>query len=234
MARRHSNQGSSRDAEEALRALLAVAASVALILYWTGKSLGQWVAQRFAPQQLSIGIAAAALAGGGGLVVWHHFAQTSRGWIWLAALAMVSLFAGIVLGVLVQVAANRESDRLARSGIHDVDAMSGSEFEAFLANHFARRGYRAEQTPASGDYGADVVLEDVQGRRIVVQAKRYSGSVGNDAVMAVVASKATYRATHAMVITNAQFTRAAMKQAADNGVELWDRERLIREMLESQ
>lgn len=63
----------------------------------------------------------------------------------------------------------------------ELDSLSGVEFEEFLAGLFRAQGYAVELTPATGDYGADLILSK-DGRRIAVQAKRYAGSVGVAAV----------------------------------------------------
>ena len=43
------------------------------------------------------------------------------------------------------------------------------------------RGWTVADTPASGDFGADLIAEK-DGKRIAIQAKRYSKPVGNKAV----------------------------------------------------
>ena len=52
-----------------------------------------------------------------------------------------------------------------------IDKMSGLEFERVCGEIFQRLGYKVTVTKASGDQGADLLLER-QGRRIVVQTKR--------------------------------------------------------------
>jgi hypothetical protein len=68
---------------------------------------------------------------------------------------------------------------------------------------------------------------DAPGTRIVVQAKRWSQSVGPRAVQEVVASQAQYGTHNAIVITNSNFTKAALELALSNNVEMWDRSKLI-------
>lgn len=120
--------------------------------------------------------------------------------------------------------------RLARSGIHEIDAMSGLTFERRLAHLFVGLGYRVEQTRARGDYGADLVLEK-NGQRTVVQAKRWTKNVGVKAVQEAVAAKPMYRCDQAMVVTNRYFTEQAKRLAKANGVTLWNRDELVRSLL---
>ena len=102
-----------------------------------------------------------------------------------------------------------------------------------LAGLFARLGYRVVQTPYRGDWGADLILVK-EGVHTVVQAKRYQKSVGVRAVQEAVAAKAKYRCREAMVVTNSTFTKQAVELARANWVILWDREKLIGQLLASQ
>lgn len=113
-----------------------------------------------------------------------------------------------------------------KSGINEIDTMSGIDFEKRLEVMFGDLGYKVERTPPSGDFGADLILEDRKGRT-VVQAKRYSKPIGIKAVQEVIGSIAFYKATQAIVVTNIYFTPQAEKLAQSNGVELWDRDKLI-------
>jgi len=107
----------------------------------------------------------------------------------------------------------------------DIDELSGIEFEGFLSDLFSKMGYRVEETKATGDQGADLVVSKL-GETISVQAKRYTGSVGNSAVQEVVASIPHYKANRGMVVTTGTFTSSAVELAKSNNVELWDRDRL--------
>jgi restriction system protein len=124
----------------------------------------------------------------------------------------------------------REEQRIARSGIAEVDAMDGITFERFLATLFSKLGYRVERTQARGDFGADLVVER-DGERMVVQAKRWSKKVGVKAVQEAHAAPAMYACSRALVVTNNRFTEPAKELARANRVELWDRDVLIDRML---
>lgn len=113
-----------------------------------------------------------------------------------------------------------------RIQIEDIDVMDGINFEKFLATLFRDMGYKVEMTKATGDQGADLIVERL-GVRSVVQAKRYTGAVGNKAIQEAVSAKAFYGCTNAMVVTNSSFTFSAYELAQANEVALWDREKLI-------
>jgi len=110
--------------------------------------------------------------------------------------------------------------------IDDIDIMEGTEFERFLKKLFENRGYSVELTTHTIDMGADLILSK-SGERISVQAKRWVGNVGNDAIQAVVGSLKVYKTQRGMVVTNSEFTSAAIVQAYHNNVELWNRDKLI-------
>jgi len=123
--------------------------------------------------------------------------------------------------------------RLMRAGMPEIDRMTGRDFEEKIALLLESKGYRVHLTPYAGDWGADLVVSR-DGRRSVVQLKRWNRSINPKAVQEVVASKAKYGCEHAMIISNREFTRAAGELARVNQVELWGRQRLARELIQRQ
>lgn len=106
--------------------------------------------------------------------------------------------------------------------------MEGPRFESYLVDLFRRRGYKAERI-THDDIGADLILRK-DGKKIAVQAKRYKKAVGMDAVRAVIGALKPLECQAGMVVTTAKFTYRAKRLAKDNGVELWDGERLAIEI----
>lgn len=120
----------------------------------------------------------------------------------------------------------RRSRKLKRTRIHQIDQMTGEEFEQFLGTFFKKRGYKVSYTAQSGDYGADLILKD--GREtIVVQVKRYASTVGVKAVQEIIGAVRMYEASEAWVVTNNYFTKQAINLANMNDVYLIDRDQLI-------
>ena len=107
----------------------------------------------------------------------------------------------------------------------DLDVLTGIEFEHFLVKIFEKMGYKCEVTKASGDFGADLLLNKV-GVRTVVQAKRYDGKVSPKAVQEAVAAIRQYDADDAMVVTTNYFTKGANELADNNNVKLVDRDKI--------
>lgn len=118
----------------------------------------------------------------------------------------------------------------ANTTIDDIDLMNGVEFEIFIKNYFEKQGYKCSITKTSGDQGIDVIA--IKNKvKLGIQAKCYSGTVGNHAVMEAVAGAKYYDCTKCMVITNNYFTKSAKELATKNNVVLWDRNTLQEKLL---
>lgn len=135
----------------------------------------------------------------------------------------------LVIGTIIVVKMSR-LEKLKRSGIHEIDKMDGRQFENYLGQLFKAQGYKVIVTQATGDYGADLVI-DKDGKKIVVQAKRYSKNVGIKAVQEAYAAIGHYNASEAWVVTNSDYTEAACTLAKSNSVKLIQREQLIEMIL---
>ncbi|MEH7306619.1 restriction endonuclease [Neobacillus drentensis] len=150
----------------------------------------------------------------------YYFTQKLYVTLFIVAVVMILI---IVLAVLQN---KRRKERLRKSGINDIDSMDGIQFEYYLKELYLSRGYEVKVTNASGDYGADLLLNK-DGKKIVVQAKRYSKDVGIKAVQEVMGAKSYYKADEAWVVSNSYFTKAAKELAQKGNVMLVDRETLI-------
>lgn len=113
--------------------------------------------------------------------------------------------------------------------IEKIDCMSGKEFEAFIATLFQKKGFKVSQTPLSGDFGIDVIIENSL-IKIGIQTKCYNDKVSNSAVQEAVTGIKHYNLDKAMVITNNYFQPSAIALAKDNNVILWDRDKLLQEI----
>lgn len=118
-------------------------------------------------------------------------------------------------------------ESLIRSKVADIDRMNGYEFEEYLEVLFAQLGYVAEKTPASGDYGTDLLLRK-DGMTIAVQAKRYKGMVGSPEIQKSVGGQKYYQANECWVVTTSYFTERAKEFANIVNVKLLNRNWLIK------
>jgi hypothetical protein len=105
--------------------------------------------------------------------------------------------------------------------VQDVSELTGVEFETHVAKLLRSKGYIVQGTSATGDQGADLLAQK-DGRKIVVQAKRYAGAVGNKAIQEVIGAMSYYGADEAWVVTNSTFTPHAKALAQKSGARLFD------------
>jgi HJR/Mrr/RecB family endonuclease len=113
----------------------------------------------------------------------------------------------------------------------ELNSLSGSEFERMLKRLFEAMDYQVEMKGGVGDQGGDLIANS-EGKRILVQAKRYAGSVGNDAVQEAYTAMKIYDCSSAFVITTGAFTNAAMDAAKSTHVRLIGKEELQQKLLE--
>ena len=146
--------------------------------------------------------------------------------------AVITLLTGIGIVIIISILQSiLFKNRMKKAGIEEIDRMTGIEFEEYLGVLFKSQGYKVEETPTTGDYGADLILK--KGREvIVVQAKRYTNSVGIAAVQEVIPAVKMYNANAAWVVSNSYYTNAALTLAKSNDVKMINRDKLIQMSVE--
>lgn len=108
-----------------------------------------------------------------------------------------------------------------------IDELNGLEFEILCSSVLKNNGYEnVEITKGSGDQGIDV-LATKDFIKYGFQCKCHSADIGNKAVQEAFAGKTYYDCHVAVVLTNRYFTPAAKELAAQTGVVLWDRDKLL-------
>ncbi|MGW5751638.1 restriction endonuclease [Nocardia rhamnosiphila] len=105
-------------------------------------------------------------------------------------------------------------------------SMDDKQFEHALASLCRSAGCRdVEVSGGAGDRGADVVATTADGRRLIVQAKRYSinRAVGDREMQQFVGGISTWHNYDvAVLITTSRFTRSARQTAERTGIRLVD------------
>ncbi|WP_324929762.1 restriction endonuclease [Mycobacterium sp.] len=119
----------------------------------------------------------------------------------------------------------RRLARYLRSGLREIDAMTGMDFENYVAARLRAAGYRVALTKVTGDFGVDLIASKGN-ERIAIQCKRHGRRVGTAAVQQVVAGALLHRCTSTMVVSNQEFTHAATRLAEAHACELVGRRRL--------
>ena len=110
--------------------------------------------------------------------------------------------------------------------IGNIDALNGVEFEQFISNFMEYLGFNVNLTATTGDNGIDIIAK--RGKTLIgIQTKLYyNHNVGNKAIQEVFSGKSYYKLTHALAITNVQFSGPAKQLANQLGVALIDRKML--------
>jgi restriction system protein len=98
-------------------------------------------------------------------------------------------------------------------------AMSGTEFEDYVARIARSSGAPVIMTSITGDWGVDIIVGK-RPNRLAIQCKRQARPVGAGAVQEVVAGAPMQDCAKTMVVTNHEFTPAARKLAELHGCEL--------------
>lgn len=163
----------------------------------------------------------------------------SLAWLWWLTAAAV--LAGVIWSRPIargRLAAAAEQER--RAGIAEadrhrllasLDTMTGPRFERHVAQLCLRDGLEVVQAEGGrGDLGADVIANLPDGRRVVIQCKRYkpTGSVSGPEMQQFLGTvRAEHGADVALFITTARrFTQQAQDLAERHQVHLMHRDRL--------
>jgi restriction system protein len=133
--------------------------------------------------------------------------------------------AGAVVGLFLALLLSREVRRRPDASMRAIDAMTGTEFEDYVARRLRRAGWQITFTSASGDYGVDLIAER-DDKSVAVQCKRHGKPVGVAAVQQVVSGARHHGCTKSIVISNQEFTQAAKQLAFTHGCQLIGRRAL--------
>jgi restriction system protein len=132
---------------------------------------------------------------------------------------------GAVVGLFLAVVLSGEPLRRGDASMTAIDAMTGTDFENYVAARLRRAGWQVTFTSVTGDYGVDLIAER-DGKSVAIQCKRHGNSVGVAAVQQVVAGARHHGCTKSIVVSNQEFTRAAKQLAFTHGCQLIGRRAL--------
>jgi HJR/Mrr/RecB family endonuclease len=129
---------------------------------------------------------------------------------------------------------NRDSKRFS-SDLSHIDLLSGLEFEKFVGQAFARKGYTVEYHGGPTEAGGDLVCWEGSTERvhaILVQVKRERCLTGTQAIGQILRKENWFRHKYPeasyekWVVTSSHFSRQAKTEAESGGIILKDRETL--------
>ena len=113
------------------------------------------------------------------------------------------------------------------STIDQLYALSPAEFESYVGKIFKQRGYRVKLRGKSGDMGVDIEVRRLNGKKAVVQCKRYKHTVGPDTVRELYGTLIHERASHAFLVTTAEISASAKEWARGKPMTLIDGQTLV-------
>jgi restriction system protein len=98
-----------------------------------------------------------------------------------------------------------------------LDSLNGFAFEDFCAHLFRRLNYGYVQVmPYVGDKGRDLMIQDIQGRKIVVECKHHPhGVIGRPVVQKLHSAVVTENAIKGILVTTGKFSAEAVAHARE-------------------
>ena len=111
--------------------------------------------------------------------------------------------------------------------VDELYALSPGDFEAYVGQLFQRKGYSVALRGRTGDQGVDVELKNQDGKRAIVQCKRYRTTVGSETVRELFGTLIHEKAAHAFLVTTANVSDAARSWAKNKPITLIDGETLV-------
>jgi restriction system protein len=113
--------------------------------------------------------------------------------------------------------------------------ISGDEFEELIAELYRKKGYTVKKTPKGPDQGVDLFLTKKRWagqNRIIVQAKNWTGHVGNGDVLKTAGARQMFNASSAIIIISSHFSPSALKALSNtphiSGIEVDELKREFR------
>ncbi len=104
----------------------------------------------------------------------------------------------------------------------DLLNISPSQFEKMVLELYNLRGYKARRTGATGDHGVDVIVQTPNGKKWVIQCKRWRGSVGEPVVRDFFGTMHHEKADRGILVTTGTFSNQARNWAKGKPLTLID------------
>ena len=106
--------------------------------------------------------------------------------------------------------------------IDELYQLSPAEFEQYTARVFRQKGYRVKLRGRSGDMGVDLELTKPDGKKAIVQCKRYKHTIGPDIVRELYGTLIHEQVAHAFLVTTAAISDSARQWAQGKPLTLID------------
>lgn len=105
--------------------------------------------------------------------------------------------------------------------------LSPKAFERYVAGLFRQKGYTVVVRGRGGDLGVDLELTGPEGRRAIVQCKRYQNTVGAEVVRELYGTLLHERVARAFLVTTADISDSAREWARGKPLTLIDGAMLV-------
>ena len=113
---------------------------------------------------------------------------------------------------------------ISRDQLYEIDPFA---FEKYVAHLFQRRGYHVKHRGRAGDLGVDLELTNGNGKRAIVQCKRYRNTVGPKVVRELYGTLIHEKVSHAFLVTTGNISNSAREWAKGKPLTLIDGEMLV-------
>lgn len=109
-----------------------------------------------------------------------------------------------------------------KSEYKNLAQVSPSKFEAIIGELFEAMGYRVSRVGRAGDEGIDLICYSPQHELVVVQCKRFRGTVGSPVVQGFYGSMMHRKAGSGFIVTTGKFSIPARKFAEGKNITFID------------
>ncbi len=178
------------------------------------------------------------IAGLGSFVIWLFYRHLLRAdWFsqlppflneLLNLLEAAAITTALLFAIILLWRKERERRAAAKSvSLDSLYSLSPADFERFVAGLFRKKGYAVTVRGRSGDHGVDLELLSENGRRAVVQCKRYRNPIGPDIVRELFGTMIHERVHHSFLVTTADISPAAREWAENKPITLIDGSTLV-------
>lgn len=141
-----------------------------------------------------------------------------------AAITIVFLWAALIWQSYTVRRRAARSLTLTKEQLQELDPKG---FEHYVAELFQKKGYQVTIRGGTGDHGVDLELSGANGKRAIVQCKRYRDTVGEKVVRDLFGTLLHERASRAFLVTTADISSAAMNWSQGKPITLIDGDMLV-------
>ena len=144
---------------------------------------------------------------------------------WQFPLYVVGFIVIIVNPVLFIDYLKRQIARRKWGAISEVEVLldlSPVEFEAMVADLYRKLGHKAYRRGRAGDHSVDIVVKAKNGKKWIVQRKRWRGNVGEPVIRDFYRTMQHEEAAQGAIVTTGRFSRPARAWAKRKPIHLYE------------